>query len=462
MAIEFAAHRPSGTMLVLGGGMAGLSAGLAAAQAADPGTRVIILEADARPGGSARWSSGRIWTLPDYGALRAASPLGDAALQRALSDGLDDALDWLAAGIGHLAPQPAGKSGRGRSMQLGTTGDRGAFFAAFASGVASAGVDIRYGATVEAVRRDSGGQLLLTTGNGLTISASALVIATGGFQGDREALTHWLGPEASRLMLRSNPFSRGAGLRIGTSLGGVTSRGMGQFYGKSMPPGSERLDPRLYKALTYDVARDAIAVNIEGRRFVDEASGISSEAVANAGLYQPGDSYALLLDGAQAGSVDLTALGNHAAATGQQMADLMLEAETLEALGAMMARRWGYDASGVARTVVSVNSDMPDASLNQLTPPRRGRHGGLRQPPFRALRCRPAITIPLGGLKVDAAMSLCDGTGRPVPGVHVAGADAGGVYLGAYAGGLAWALVSGKIAGEAAAASIGATRQAAQ
>lgn len=462
MASKGNAHGPSGSVIVLGAGMAGLAAALAAA---DAGASVVAIEADEHPGGSARWSSGRIWTLADHEALRAAAPLGDSALQRALVDGLDPALDWLAARVGYISSQPAGKSGRGRSMQLGTTGDRGAYFAAFAAVAARAGVVIHHGTRVVSASRGADGGFRVvceTAGRRREFHGAALVIATGGFQGDREALLRLIGPEAARLMLRSNPHSRGTGLRLGQALGGATSRGMAQFYGKSMPPGADGADPRRYKSLTYDVARDALAVNMEGHRFVDETSGISSEAVANAGLMQPGDHYALLLDGSQQDGFDLLGLADHAALTGRELSDLVLSSDTVDALVAAMALHWGFHATALMRTLDRFNAAAARKETHTLSPPRRGTHQGLRTAPYVALRCRPAITIPLGGLRVDAALRLCDTDLRPVAGVHVAGADAGGVYPGAYAGGLAWALVSGRLAGMGAARTVVAAQLAAQ
>jgi len=55
----------------------------------------------------------------------------------------------------------------------------------------------------------------------------------------------------------------------------------------------------------------------------------------------------------------------------------------------------------------------------------------------------PAITFTFGGLRVDADARVLDDDGRPIRGLHAAGADAGGLYVRAYAGGLAAALTFG-------------------
>ena len=45
---------------------------------------------------------------------------------------------------------------------------------------------------------------------------------------------------------------------------------------------------------------------------------------------------------------------------------------------------------------------------------------------------------------------MLDGDGSPVPDLHAAGADAGGIFTGGYGSGLAAALVYGRVAAETA------------
>jgi predicted oxidoreductase len=63
----------------------------------------------------------------------------------------------------------------------------------------------------------------------------------------------------------------------------------------------------------------------------------------------------------------------------------------------------------------------------------------LSAPPFYALEVRPGITFTYGGLAVDEHARALDPAGEPVPGLLVAGADAGNIYRSGYAGGLALA-----------------------
>jgi succinate dehydrogenase/fumarate reductase flavoprotein subunit len=74
----------------------------------------------------------------------------------------------------------------------------------------------------------------------------------------------------------------------------------------------------------------------------------------------------------------------------------------------------------------------------------------LREPPFLAVRVRAAVTHTIGGLRTDERARVLDAAGEPLPGLHAAGADAGGIFTGGYASGLAAALVFGRRAAESA------------
>ena len=74
----------------------------------------------------------------------------------------------------------------------------------------------------------------------------------------------------------------------------------------------------------------------------------------------------------------------------------------------------------------------------------------LVEPPFTAVRVFAAVTHTIGGLRIDERARVLDPAGVPVPGLHAAGADAGGIFTGGYGSGLAAALVYGRIAAETA------------
>src|SRR3954468_2954119 len=77
---------------VAGAGMAGLCA---AARARELGVDAVVHEKGDRPGGSMLLSSCVVWRYREWQRFRAECPTGDPQLQRAVWEGLDDALAWL-------------------------------------------------------------------------------------------------------------------------------------------------------------------------------------------------------------------------------------------------------------------------------------------------------------------------------------------------------------------------------
>ncbi|HEX6709152.1 MAG TPA: FAD-dependent oxidoreductase, partial [Rubrobacter sp.] len=78
--------------MIVGGGLAGLTAAL---RAAELGARATLLEKGDRPGGSFVYSSGYVWSYRDMPAFRREAPGGDATLQRLIFESLESSLDWL-------------------------------------------------------------------------------------------------------------------------------------------------------------------------------------------------------------------------------------------------------------------------------------------------------------------------------------------------------------------------------
>src|ERR1700751_2114304 len=88
--MDTAAGSAPADLLVIGGGMAGLTAG---AWAARHGARVIVVERAPSLGGSAAFA-GFVWTTPTVDAMQAVNPGGDPELGRALVEGFADGIEW--------------------------------------------------------------------------------------------------------------------------------------------------------------------------------------------------------------------------------------------------------------------------------------------------------------------------------------------------------------------------------
>jgi hypothetical protein len=110
-------------------------------------------------------------------------------------------------------------------------------------------------------------------------------------------------------------------------------------------------------------------------------------------------------------------------------------ADTIDGL-ASQVEPWGFDGDGVRATIADYNASVTSAP-ERLTPTRMWNDRPMAEAPFYAVRCRPSITFAHGGIRIDADAHAVDGGGSPIPGLYVAGVDAGDVMRDGYSGGLA-------------------------
>jgi succinate dehydrogenase/fumarate reductase flavoprotein subunit len=415
-------------LLALGGGMAGLAA---AARAAELGASVIVAEKNERLGGSAAMSAGIVWTAPNYATLREVVPGGDPELGRALVDGFWPAVDWIRAIGVPVSERWEGQMGFGSAVRV----DIGVLLEAWRDRITRGRNTILVGSPAQRLLTDAEGRVTGAEVDGEEIKAGAVLLATGGFQGDPELRATFLGDEARAMLLRSNPESVGDGLRLGTAAGASISRGMSGFYGHLVPSPLEALRQDQFLSLTQYYSKHCMLVNRDGERFTDESLG--DEVSNQATLRQPGSRAVLVCD--EHVHVD------HAASAPYPHGAVVDRIAAAEKIGARFVRARTLDelvetvaSWGAARNVVRQTLAQAD---------------GLDTPPFYGIEVQPTITFTMGGLAVDADGRVLDRDSNPVPGLFAAGADAGGLQDYRYVGGLALGAVFGP---RAAAAAIGA------
>src|SRR5215471_6264228 len=156
---------------------------VAATRATQLGARVTVVEKAPRLGGSAVLSGGYLWTAQSYELLREYNPLGDPGLGRVLTDDFAAATEW-ARGTGAWFSEPMqGNLGYGH----GTRFDVYDFVARCAAIVESAGGSIVLSCRLRELTTGEDGVTgaLVTDREGETeIRAAAVVLATGGWQGN--------------------------------------------------------------------------------------------------------------------------------------------------------------------------------------------------------------------------------------------------------------------------------------
>jgi succinate dehydrogenase/fumarate reductase flavoprotein subunit len=434
---------------VLGAGMAGLTAAIAAA---DAGAEVTLLERAPAVGGSMALSAGGIWAPRDWDTARTLIPRGDAGLQRLLVDGLRPLWAFYEAHGIPLAPEaPVMKDdiGRVRLVLLGEMGDRQPFADALAAVAASSGVAILTGVQLES---------LIRVRENWTLDgrpADAVIFATGGFQNDTALLERFATPYARHLVVRSNRVSDGAALRLAEPLGAAHSGAMSCFYGHTLPHLADgELEPRHFLPASQYYSDYSVLLNEQGLRFTDESVGVVDEFNAQQGARQSNARYWLIFDERiRATHVALAGLGGlaefeDAVSVAEGLGARVRHADSLEGLVEQLAG-CGLPYENVRDSITAYNAATDP--VRGLYPPRTRDHHPLAEPPFCAVECVAGITYTMGGLAIDRGCRVQHLEGKAITGLYAAGADAGGVFHDVYGGGLAWAGVTGMTAGAAAA-----------
>ncbi len=439
-------------VIICGAGMAGLCAGVSATEA---GARTLVIEKGSRVGGSMRMSGGTVWTAPSMEVMERFVPGGDRIRQEQLVRDITPGLEWLAVHGVPLGGVIQGEFQTGREVDVDALTER------LVDVIEAHGGDVAVGAALEHLKSDETGRICGLTvreadGRCSTIDARAVVLATGGFQGNHEMLARWVGRYADRLLRRANPNSVGEGLLAAMAIGARTSPNLSTFYGHTMPAPPASPEPARWTSVSAYFSQDAILVNKRGERFFDESRSMADEQAPGEIVQQPNARAFLLLDDRlytdqpMPGRSRATVQPNfeNAVAAGAPNATAM----TLEGLADALAA-WGVSRRGFLATITEFNEAVGGGRGAELRIPRTGSQFGLVEPPYRALAVRPAITFTLGGIDVDPELRVLDRDGRPIPGLWAAGADAGGTFQGGYMGGLVLGLVQGRSAGRAAAES---------
>jgi succinate dehydrogenase/fumarate reductase flavoprotein subunit len=424
-------------LLVVGGGQAGLAA---AAAAAEHGLRVVVLEKAARHGGSAALSAGILWTVPDVETLQSVVPEGDWGLGRALVEGFEPTVAKARDAGVPVTERWSGHLGFGVAYRT----DIHALHDHWISTLAAGGGELRLSTPVKSLLVDGAGRVCGVRAGGEEIQARAVLLATGGFQGDTELVKRFLGWDADRILVRSNRGSTGDGFRLAASAGAAASHGLGTFYGHTVASPLSAFEPESYLPLAQYHSKWCILVNFQGRRYTDESLG--DEVANQLTLRQPGRRGVLLCDervrterviGPPYPHGQVIDRFEHARSLGAHVAS----ANTIGELVAQVTS-WGVDGDGLRQTLERYeNGGAQDAPRTRPVP--------LREAPFWAVEFQPTITFPLGGVRVDPWGRVLDRDGHAVGGLYCAGGDAGGLQGPRYVAGLMLGAVFGPRAVEA-------------
>ena len=462
-------------IIVVGGGAAGLSA---AAEAAERGSEVTVLEANPKAGGNGIFAEGMFALNSREQAARGITCDVDhyftlamefshwksnARLVRRLLEHTGANLDWLCGhGLQIATVENHGDPDRGGVTHFVADKHTGRDVMNVLRRFCEAheAITIHTGTRVKKLLADETGRvtgvLAEQAGEERVFYARGVILACGGFSGNRELAARvapTVDPEAFAHLrgMRMN----GDGLLLAEAVGGELLRdGCFENAGPTYAGAQE--------VMGLVTKRYAIWLNAQGRRFADESVGDNFVFGCNAVYSQPGHLCYVLLDGAMVekameGPVDFLA-GPEAVKKGMAGLGAVLKQEMDR--GRLVV---APDLAGVAN-FMGVPVETLEAEIAEYNAAcRQGWDSVFLKDPAKlvplergnyvAIRCGVDYILSHGGIRVDERMRVQCSDGKPVPGLFAAGADISGVDSNGYQVALGghsfgFALTGGRLAAE--------------
>ena len=434
-------------VVIVGAGGAGMAA---AYEAAKKGASVIVAELDSAYGGTAALSGGGCFAVgtplqkkkgiedsPDLAFqdwIRWGQGEADEQWARYYIDhSLHDLYEWLETlGVvwedvnfneGNTVPRWHRPQGFGKLLAMKLyEGAQGAGVVKWLFDVRIEKILQKDGRTIGVVGSDS------ITGEKIELYGKAVVMATGGFAGSRDAVKRyapWM--DEYNYYVAGNPKCTGEGHRIVKEAGGyLTHMNNLWTYVYATP---DYQDPRKERALVvrfFPRAND-IWLNEQGTRFHNEdlsggfsgTSAVLSQQPAFAWSLNDATVITSMLVMDPAYTADFSRMHEKKLEL-LNKSPFIVSADSLEAL----APKMGLDPETLIATVARFNKSVDEGQDAQF-----GRNvkplAKIETPPFIGIKFFPAVRKTLGGVKTNLKCQVLNKHFNPIPGLYAAGELAG-------------------------------------
>jgi len=290
---------------------------------------------------------------------------------------------------------------------------------------------------VDLVRTESGSivgvNLVKTNGERQEIRARRVLLASGGFQGNPEMMTRYIGPKARHIrpVALGGYYNRGEGIRMALDAGAAPAGEFGSYHAEPVDPRSKQAEAVVF------IYPYGVFVNKHGQRFVDEAPGTVDahyDNITRSIADQPdGQSYVIF----NAKVEDIPRWK-----TSIRSDIPPYEADSIPEL----ARQIGVPPEELERTITEFNAACPPEVGGKFDPfalDFRATRGlavqkshwsrPIDKGPFRAFPVVATNCFTFGGLKVNADAQVLDQDGRVLRGLYAAG-ETMGIYHNVYTG----------------------------
>ena len=340
------------------------------------------------------------------------------------------------------------------TTRLSPIGGGLAIVEALAAAAEQKGAHFFYKTTARRLLQDESGAVngLEAVGPGnrvVRFQAPAVVLASGGFEGNSEMLTHYLGTDARYLrpVARGGYYNKGEGIRMALAAGAAPAGDYGQIHAEPLDPRSGAPEPIVL------VFNYGILVNKNAARFINEAPSTvdaTYESITRRILKEP-EGIAWAIFDAQ---IEDVPNWKRSVRSDQPPVSAASIAE--------LAGKLGLDAQGLQSTVAAYNAACSAGNFNPLAvdglstapgyaPPKSNWARPIDRAPYFAYPIICGNCFTFGGIKVNTRSQVVNADGEPIPGLYAAG-EMTGLYYGTYTGATSVlrGAVFGRIAGRSA------------
>ncbi|MHB8566724.1 MAG: FAD-binding protein [Nitrososphaerales archaeon] len=448
-------------VIVIGAGAAGTAAALSAVETAKElgkESRIVILERtdESDWGGNSRYTTSnfrmideeQLYPTFEQDMINDSKGRINKEYVHRLALEAPDTIKWIRSKGVVLERRPGNWSVAG--FKMGPAGGGLEIITRLRERLEKLGVSMIFGATAYKLALDESGNvcgLYIRRKNGRSekLSSKAVVLAGGGFQGNTEMLTRYIGREALALKMDvpATKYHMGECINMAFEIGAAPSGEFGNYHGDLVDSRSTsyRASIRAYV--------HGILVNQNAERFVDEGmdeiSG-SFEYMSRGIFKQPGHKGFVIFD-------------KKAHSLPEISKDIKtsippIEEGTLEEL----ARKISIDPLKLERTVKEFNSAIQPGPFDStkldgkhtsgLEIPKSNWAREIDTPPFYCFPVIGTVQFTWGGVATDSHARVCAVDGSPIEGLYAAGETVGTYYYHFTPGtAVMTALTYGRIAG---------------
>jgi fumarate reductase flavoprotein subunit len=438
-------------VIVIGSGLAGLTAALSAVE---NGAKVVLLEKERTLGGDSILATGSLYLggtsvqkaagindAPDAfykDEMAASGGRRDPVQTRMVADLGGQLVDWLTSQGLKFEPKVMATMGSAAPRQHHTVGYSPVLISTLAQSARKKGVRILTQTKANRLLDGTHAQIMgieATQRNGTPIQylAPAVILASGGFGANPELLRKFC-PRQADAIWAASPAETGDGLVMALNEGADT-------VDIDVPWLTPTVEVNTKTMITSNVlSKGGILVDSKAQRFTDEPASYEATSQAVLNVLKTGEPFVYEIYDSNVN--DLVYL--IAAYVKQGIA---LQAPTIEEL----AKKVGLDPQSLTKTVADYNDGL---EKNQDKFGRKIFGHKLEKGPFGCIKVKPGTIMTPGGLKIDGQIRVVKKDGGVVPGLYAAGEVTGGYRAYGYVGGdsLAHCAITGMVGGKNAAA----------